>query len=145
VKWPVGVVVSLTFCATMASPLAAAAPIEYHQGFQSPSANLFCIAVKRDGIATAQCETLERDWQRPPRPDWCQLSYGRRIGLEQGQPAVFICHGDTVVDYKYPVLDYGKSQSVGPITCVSQMTGMTCTDTGTGHYFTISRDSYSLG
>jgi hypothetical protein len=143
-KWLVGIVVSLTMSA-MAMPLAAAAPNEDLHGFQSPSANIFCLTVKRDGIAMAECETVERDWQRPPRPDWCQLSYGKRIGLEQGQPAAFTCHGDTLVDHSYPVLNYGQSQSVGPITCVSQTTGMTCSDNSTGHNFTLSRESYTLG
>jgi hypothetical protein len=36
-------------------------------------------------------------------------------------------------------------QSVGVITCDSEPAGMTCTDSSTGHFFRVSRESYQLG
>ena len=44
-----------------------------------------------------------------------------------------------------PTLDYGQTRCLGPITCDSEPTGMTCTDTSTGHFLRVSRESYQLG
>ncbi len=41
--------------------------------------------------------------------------------------------GDTAI------LDYGTSKTVGPFTCDSAETGMTCRDDATGKGFTIAR------
>ncbi len=37
-----------------------------------------------------------------------------------------------------------SDQALGPITCDSETTGMTCTDNSTGHYFRLSRDNCEL-
>lgn len=42
-------------------------------------------------------------------------------------------------------LAYGQTRSIGAITCSSEPSGVTCTDSGTGHFFRVSRDSYELG
>jgi hypothetical protein len=42
-------------------------------------------------------------------------------------------------------LAYNSSISHGTITCYSKTTDVTCSDTYTGHYFRISRESYALG
>jgi hypothetical protein len=42
-------------------------------------------------------------------------------------------------------LDYGQTYSRGAMTCESEPSGVTCTDTVTGHFFRISRESYELG
>jgi hypothetical protein len=42
-------------------------------------------------------------------------------------------------------LAYGQARTFGSITCDSESSGMTCTDSSTGHYFRISRDTYELG
>jgi hypothetical protein len=42
-------------------------------------------------------------------------------------------------------LNYGQTRSAGAITCDSERPGMTCTDSGTGHFFRLSRESYQLG
>ncbi len=42
-------------------------------------------------------------------------------------------------------LDYGQSMSYGVITCDSESAGVTCTDTGTGHFVRISRENFELG
>jgi hypothetical protein len=54
------------------------------------------------------------------------------------------CHGDTVRGTGYPVLQYGQTRSLNSVTCESQQSGITCTDTGTGHFFQLSRDTYEL-
>ena len=42
-------------------------------------------------------------------------------------------------------LEYGQTLSVGPITCDSEPSGVTCTGSSTGHFFRVSRESYQLG
>ena len=42
-------------------------------------------------------------------------------------------------------LDFGQTRSVGTITCDSEESGVTCTDTATYHFFRVSPESYDLG
>jgi hypothetical protein len=42
-------------------------------------------------------------------------------------------------------LGYGQTVFAGTITCDSEPTGVKCTDTSTGHYFRLARESYELG
>jgi hypothetical protein len=42
-------------------------------------------------------------------------------------------------------LDYGQTRTLGSISCESEPSGVTCSDSSTGHFFRISRDSYQLG
>ena len=42
-------------------------------------------------------------------------------------------------------LAYGQTHTVDTITCGSEPPGVTCTDTGTGHFFRVSDESYQLG
>jgi hypothetical protein len=44
-----------------------------------------------------------------------------------------------------PTLDYGQTRNLDAITCGSEPIGITCTDSSTGHYFRISRESYDAG
>ena len=114
--------------------------------FQSPSGNVFCaVGTLDNGKAFAECEIIERSWSPPEPARTCEGEWGDRIGLDQGRPATFECHGDTLFGEGLPVLAYGKSYFEGPITCSSETSGITCTDISTGHYFTISRESYDLG
>ncbi len=56
----------------------------------------------------------------------------------------FSCHTDTVRDSSAPILGYGSRTVAGPISCDSQPSGVTCTDTTTGHFFQMSREKYDL-
>jgi hypothetical protein len=47
---------------------------------------------------------------------------------------------DTVFDPRSPVLGYGHRLRVGPFTCASRRTGLTCRTRANGHGFTISRE-----
>lgn len=113
--------------------------------FQSPSGNIFCgVGVLDNGKAFAECEVIDRAWSPPPPPRVCEGEWGDRIGLDQGRPAAFECHGDTLFGAELPTWGYGQTWSAGPITCLSQPSGMTCTDNSTGHFFAVSRESYDL-
>ena len=39
---------------------------------------------------------------------------------------------------------YLQSRSLNELTCDSEVSGMTCTDRGSGHYFHLARDNYEL-
>jgi len=47
---------------------------------------------------------------------------------------------DTVADPKARVLAYGRSLRLGPYTCTSRRTALTCRNRATKHGFTISRE-----
>jgi uncharacterized protein DUF6636 len=47
---------------------------------------------------------------------------------------------DTVFDTRAPVLRYGHRLRLGPFTCASRRTGLTCRTRANGHGFTISRE-----
>jgi hypothetical protein len=111
--------------------------------FRSPSGNINCRLSTPGGDISARCEVVEHSWQTPPPPN-CHMNSGDRFYLTQGGEAGFGCYGQ-----EFPPVDetlaYGQSRSFGSITCASEYSGVTCTDSSTGHYFRVSRDSYQLG
>jgi hypothetical protein len=112
--------------------------------FRSPLGNINCTLTTPGGDITARCEVVEHTWAAPPPPD-CHLDSGDRFYLTQGGTAVAGCYGQEFGPGPFPTLEYGQSRFFGTLTCVSEYTGMTCTDSSTGHYFTVSRDGYELG
>ena len=117
----------------------------------TPSGNIVC-SVYYDGSG-ASCEIREHDWAIPAGTDGpngrpCDFTFG---GLEfyvsQGKPAMLGCY-EGASSFNRPdlkTLDYGQNHAHGHITCDSEMSGVTCTDTETGHFFRVSRESYELG
>ncbi|OBA59392.1 hypothetical protein A5647_17145 [Mycobacterium sp. 1100029.7] len=72
------------------------------------------------------------------------MNWGARLSLVQGSAAVFACYHQefgTAED----TLEFGQTHSIGTTTCDSEPDGVTCTDSSTGHFFRLSRDSYQLG
>jgi hypothetical protein len=90
-----------------------------------------------------RCDIAERDWTPPPRPGDCEFDYGQGIAFAPGEPAAFVCAGDTTLGGS-EVLDYGQSIARGPLRCDSAESGITCLDSNTGHGFAISRRVYQL-
>ncbi len=113
-------------------------------GFRSPSGNINCTLSAPGGDNQARCEVVDHVWTAPPPPD-CHLDSGDRFYLTQGGTAVVGCYGQEFGPGPFPTLEYGQSRSFGTLTCDSEYTGMTCTDSSTGHYFRVSRDGYELG
>jgi hypothetical protein len=82
-----------------------------------------------------------------PTPNCGSASGDWEFDLDQGNPPGrgYSCAAGSLVDPGVQTLDYGQTRSVGTITCDSETSGMTCTDTSTGHFLRVSRESYQLG
>jgi hypothetical protein len=119
---------------------------------KSPSGNIGCVLSVTNGLGSAVCDAADHTWAAPPLPADCPHPHDPVFYLHQrvdntGRPDIDQCHAGNTPVYasNLQTLDYGQTQSAGAITCDSEPLGITCTDTGTGHFFRISRDSYQLG
>ena len=119
--------------------------------FVAPSGNIAC-TIYGDGSG-ASCEIQDHTWVAPASTDGpggraCNFNFGGlQIYVSRGKPAGLGCY-EGAGKFNKPteqVLGYGQKYSRGVSTCVSEPSGVTCTDTVTGHFFRISRDSYELG
>ena len=90
----------------------------------------------------ARCDIANRSWTPPPKPASCPLDYGQGVEVGRSGSGHLVCAGDTALNAQATPLGYGQASRVGPISCVSATTGMTCTNTGNGHGFFISDQSY---
>ena len=97
-------------------------------GFQSPSKNITCQYFDYDKQSTLRCDinAMETKLRRPAD---CDLDYGGAFEMNAKGPAARICHGDTVMDPRLPVLAYGEVWQRGGFTCTSEQTGITCFNT----------------
>jgi hypothetical protein len=138
---------ALIATATVAATIALPAPAHASGGFASPSGDIARdVFTRDDGANFATCDIRDHTYAAPPKPASCQLGgWGDRVNMVQGSAPDFSCHGDTNVVPGLATLRYGQTRSAGPMTCDSEPSGVTCTDTSTGHYFRISRQSYELG
>jgi len=141
--------------AATALPLAPIAQADNnYQQFASPSGNIRCILDGQDGPAPiALCQIADHNYVVPPgstRDDSSGVpcpDSGRDFRLDPGKPGFLRCSYSALGSGlgSWPTLDYGQRRSLGPITCDSEPSAMRCTDSGSGHFFRVSRDSYQLG
>ena len=137
-----------------ATPLAAAAialPASAHAAtdfsFHSPSGNIFCdMQMGDDSKSQVTCITADHNWVSPPRSPDCSGDehWGDALSLYQGK-AGFQCYTRLPDDPTAgQTLHYGDTLANGSIICNSDPEGITCTDSDTGHFFRIARESYQL-
>ena len=110
--------------------------------FQTPSHNIGCY-VTDQGV---RCDIRDRTWTPPPPPTSCPttyVGYGQGLQLSSGAASI-VCAGDTTLDPNGTVVPYGTSVQEGSVACDVESTGVTCTDSHTGHGFALSRDSYRI-
>ena len=110
-----------------------------YTGFISPTGNISCAI----DVDLARCDIIDHDWEPPPRPADCEFDYGQGIQIVPGEPASFVCAGDTTFGAE-DVLAYGEAITAGPLRCESQKSGITCRDVESDHSFTISLEAYHL-
>jgi hypothetical protein len=110
--------------------------------FQNPSGNITCWVA--DNLVS--CKLFERTYAPPPGN--CALAQNfdwRHFVLQQGTSPELLCDRQYDNPPAPMTLDYGQRYSAGVMTCDSEISGVTCTDTSTGHFFRASRESYQLG
>ncbi|MCW2655147.1 MAG: hypothetical protein JWR32_6123 [Mycobacterium sp.] len=119
--------------------------------FQSPDGNIHCHLINDHGKGIAACQITDYTYAVPQPPGWCAAEvdagrwfWGDILQLEQGEQPFMQCHGSSIGPGGQ-ALDYGQTRSLLTMTCDSEPTGMTCTDSSTGHYFRTSRESYDGG
>lgn len=126
---------------------AAGAHADTLNDFKTPSGNIYCyMSADGAGVPIVACEGGGP--QAGPKPDCAVHSaWGDRFYMAQGQAPQSECHGDTIRSNQpqAPVLEYGQTKSNGTITCDSETTGLTCTDSSTGRFFSMSREANVLG
>jgi hypothetical protein len=106
-------------------------------------------------LAAAPAEAATRSFQTPSRQIGCLMSTGARaadtfvrcdprflndraLTLSARGRGRTIRISDTVADPDAPVLAYGRRIRLGPFTCLSRRTALTCRNRR-GHGFTVSR------
>lgn len=151
-------IAALSIATAAALPLAAIAnacggggELPANSDFITPSGNITC-SVYSDNSGVG-CEIREHTWVMPASTDGpegraCDFNFGGlEVYVSQAKPARLGCYeGASKFNHPgVPQLDYGQSLSRGKMTCVSEVSGVTCTDTATGHFFRVSREDYELG
>jgi hypothetical protein len=150
------VIAAATIAATVALP-ATAHGDDSRQKFESPSGNIRCVLDVSSQTAgpVALCQIRDYTYVVPaglPRDEASggpcpRAQHGGDYRLDRGQPGFLRCSYAALDSGagSWPTLDYGQTRSLGAITCDSEPIGVTCTDTSSGHFFQVSRDSYQLG
>lgn len=143
--WPAALA-ALALGAFVAGEAAAQDP----SGFRSPSGNIHCQYFKAaagdpPGSSALRCDLAATSNAQPRRPRDCPLDYGHAFEMLEssgGSPGR-ICHGDTAIDGRLPVLAYGSAWTRGGFTCRSEASGVTCTNAD-GRGFALSRAAQRL-
>jgi hypothetical protein len=114
------------------------------KSFQTPSGNISCGLVEGNEIRL-RCEIASSLRPKPAQPytGYCQFDWGRGFSLPTtGKPAI-LCISDTIADRNQSVLAYGHIWKNAGFKCVSQRSGLTCTNT-TGQGFFLSREKWRV-
>ena len=122
------------------SATATAADADELTSFHTPSKNIHCLAIEGDNGASIDCEVLAKAKMAPiaPRPADCDLEWGNRFELEETGRGYLACTGDTVRDNAGLELEYGKSFTIGHISCTASEKGLECLN-AEGHGIFLSK------
>jgi hypothetical protein len=112
--------------------------------FKTPSGNIGCIYEPPFQGTTAylRCD-IHSGLKNPAvhKPKNCDLDYGDSLEVSNRGRTIVVCHGDTAFDPHAHVLAYGTTLVRPGFKCVSQTTGLRCTNT-VGHGFFLSRERW---
>ena len=96
------------------------------KSFQTPSHNIYCLYMSTQGPGPwIRCDVRSLN------------DVGFRVDRKHKGRRIHIT--DSVFTPGAKVLHYGKSLRVGPFTCTSRTSGLTCRSRASGHGFKISR------
>jgi hypothetical protein len=114
--------------------------------FQSPTGNIACTLTESGRSAQASCDLKENLYDRYPVPN-CAQNRPIRFTLAQGGRAASIsCPSTGLYPPALPTQAYGRSISVGAITCaIDENSGVLCKDKSTGRYFQAARQYAKWG
>lgn len=106
-------------------------------GFRTPSGNIYCNGSMQAG--QIGCNIVERSGP-PAMPDTgaCSGVWGHRVELDATGPARVVCGPAPRKSTYTDVAPYGVSASFAGINCLSETTGLQCTN-AEGHGFLLSR------
>ena len=125
--------------AALATLLAAGVASAAFTPFRTPSGLVGCYYAT--GPTTLRCDVGYRT--RFTNAKKCAGLYGQAFSMSaRGRPRV-LCVSDTARDPSAPVLAYGRTRRLGPYTCTSKTSGLTCRNSA-GHGWTLSRQSVKL-
>lgn len=111
--------------------------------FHSPSGNINCALMSGD-YASARCDMVEFMQTYRKRPADCDLDWGAAFQIGPNDRRGYVlCHGDTVINPDSMELGYDTTVTLDEFTCLSEKTGMTCTNAD-GHGFTLSKARQDL-
>lgn len=111
--------------------------------FHTPSGNIHCVLMSGE-FEGVRCDMMQLNPSFTTAPPDCDLDWGDSFGVgPRDLKGYLICHGDTVISPDSMELGYGALATLGDFTCLSEKTGMTCTN-ARGHGFTISKASQHL-
>lgn len=118
--------------------------------FQSPSGDISCNLVNapptdRLGLAKnfVQCDIVNQSWVPPRPPPPGRADATSTVLLVRGQLPI-VGYGPGALAAADPA-NYDQPLSAGAIICRPEQSAMKCTDTSTGHFFRVSKESYELG
>ena len=129
--------------------LPAAAHADEGYDFQSPSGNIHCKMGYAQGtdpgvVCTIANATYAEQCRSGGLVAWPQFALWQ--GGSPSSPKDAPCVVGANKTQISPTLDYGqKTRSLGAISCASEQSGVTCTDSSTGHFFQASSESYQVG
>lgn len=129
---------------------------ERRANFTTPSENIRCVLDRDSGESPyVVCQLENVDYVVPPgvahdadgKPCPSDTGSGNDVMLMQGQPGYIRCSYASISTGvpDWPTLEYGDSMVFGAITCDSESSALTCTDTSSGHFFRVSRLAYEVG
>jgi hypothetical protein len=138
--------IATVIAAVAASSSVAGRPGAVLPGFRSPSGNIKCY-YNAKGLGSAgfapvlKCSLDHADYgamlqRRCETGDWHGFTM-----MPRKKPMIFCPGGASGDKPGYRTLAYGRSRQLGPFTCSSRMTGVTCR-TRTGHGLFVSRQAY---
>lgn len=122
----------------------------FAEQFQSPSGDISCNLVNYPptdklgfGKNFVQCDIVNQSWVPPRPPPEGRPDATSTVVLMRGQLPI-VGYSPGTLAASDPV-NYDQPLSAGVITCSSEQAAVKCTDTSTGHFFRVSRESYELG
>lgn len=98
--------------------------VQAQQSFRTPSNNVSCAVYEK----VLRCDLRENTATLPARPKDCELDWGNFFAMKIKGASMRACAGDTVWEAKAPILDYGKTWEQQGFRCLSDTSGLTCTN-----------------